>query len=413
MDVAEKTPTVLIGVTGCIAAYKACELVRILQKSGCRVKVVMTENATRFVGPATFKALTREPVATGLFDMPGDSIHHISLAQEADIFAIVPATANIIAKIATGICDDLLTTTALATEAPLLVAPAMNVHMYQNPRFEKALKALEDSGATIVSPDAGYLACGEIGEGRLASVEAIADAIMMELRRSRDLAGKRIMITAGGTYEPIDPVRFIGNRSSGKTGFAIADAARKRGAEVILITGPASLRPPSGVEVIQVETAQEMFAAANKYFKDSDLAIFSAAVADFRPDVYHDQKIKKRKETSSAPDDAGCEANSMTLACVENTDILKTLAAEKGNTFVVGYAAETEQVLTNARAKLKEKNADIIVANDVSDPSLGFATDDNRVWLISAHEEKDLGITSKHNIAEAILNAYRETMDRA
>ncbi len=413
MGTAEKTPTVLIGVTGCIAAYKSCEVIRILQKSGCRVKVVMTHNAARFVGPATFKALTREPVALELFDMPGDEIHHISLAQEADIFAIVPATANVIAKIAAGICDDLLTTTALATEAPLLVAPAMNVHMYRNPRFENALEQLKNSGVTVVDPEAGYLACGETGEGRLASAETIACAILSELEHSRDLVGTRVMVTAGGTHEPLDPVRFIGNRSSGITGFAIAEAAYKRGAEVVLITGPVSLKPPLGVKTVQVQTANEMFEAAKEYFKGSDLAIFSAAVADFKPEIYNEQKIKKHSTLNNAADEMGTPAEDLTVKLVRNPDILKTLAAEKGDTFVIGYAAETENVLVNARAKRHEKNADMIVANDVSDPLVGFGTSDNHVWLISAYGEEDMGTCSKRYIADAILDAYRETMDRA
>ena len=405
--------TVLIGVTGCIAAYKSCELVRALQKAGCRVKVVMTHNATRFIGPATFKALTGEPVAVDLFDAPGDPIHHIALAQEADVFAIVPATANVVSKLAHGICDDLLTTTALATEAPLVVAPAMNVHMYHNERFAASLDLLRASGATIVEPASGYLACGEEGEGRLAPVDDIADVILETLERTVDLAGRQVLVTAGGTREPIDPVRFLGNRSSGKTGYAIADAAARRGAEVTLISGPTSLRDPSDVETVHVETAQEMFEATLAHFSGCDLAIFTAAVADFKPARYHDDKVKKSAFDRVGPDGTVDTSRGWELKLVRNPDILATLGHAKGETFVVGFAAETVDVLAHAQEKLVSKNADLIVANDVSDPALGFGTEDNHVWFVDADGECDLGVLSKREIADAILDAYRDTMEHA
>ncbi|TLM92038.1 MAG: bifunctional phosphopantothenoylcysteine decarboxylase/phosphopantothenate--cysteine ligase CoaBC, partial [Actinobacteria bacterium] len=241
------TPTVVLGVTGCIAAYKACELARALMRAGCRVKVVMTENATRFVGTATFRALTGEPVAVSLWDEPAARVHHISLAEEADVFVIAPATANVVAKVATGRADDLLTTTALATEAPLVVAPAMNVHMWRAEATQANVAALRARGAVVVEPTSGELACGDVGEGRLAEVADIADAVLAEVRRARDLAGVRVLVTAGPTRERIDAVRFIGNPSSGKTGYAIAEEAARRGAEVVLVSGPTSLPDAFGV----------------------------------------------------------------------------------------------------------------------------------------------------------------------
>ena len=281
--------TILVGVTGCIAVYKSAELVRLFQKAGYRVKVVMTEHATHFVDPLTFRSLTHEPVAIGLFDDPSDPIHHISLAEEADVFVIAPCTANVAAKIAHGIADDLLTTTALACTAPLVVAPAMNVHMYEAAATQENLATLEKRGVRIVEAGSGYLACGDVGRGRLADLDDIVSATIAALEGDaasvcgQDLAGKHVMVTAGPTYEPIDPVRFIGNRSSGKMGYAIAEAAAERGARVTLISGPVSLVPPAGVQVVRVQTALEMLAACEDAFPQSDIAVFSAAVADMRP----------------------------------------------------------------------------------------------------------------------------------
>ena len=278
------TPCILIGVTGCIAAYKTCELIRQLQKAGMRVKVVMTEHACKFIDPTTFRALTHEPVAVKLFDEPGDAIHHVSLAQECDVFAIAPCTANVIAKLATGIADDLLTTTALATRAPLLIAPAMNTGMYENAATQENLATLARRGIHIVEAGSGYLACGDEGKGRLADIDVIKDAILQLVSvpdsTNKDLNGLSIMITAGPTQEPIDPVRYISNYSSGKTGYALASAAAARGANVTLISGPVSLKKPEGVELVSVRTAQEMYEAALAYFDEADIAIFSAAVAD-------------------------------------------------------------------------------------------------------------------------------------
>jgi phosphopantothenoylcysteine decarboxylase/phosphopantothenate--cysteine ligase len=371
----EQEPTVLLGVTGGVAAYKSCELVRILQKAGARVKVVMTPMGAEFVTPATFKALTREEVALAPIDDPSRPIHHISLSAEADVFVIAPATANTINKLANGVADNLLTTTALATEASLIVAPAMNVHMWRDEATQDSLKRLRERGVQVVEPEAGYLACGDIGEGRLAPVEAIADVVLAELRRARDLAGKRVLITAGPTREHLDPARFLSNPSSGATGYAIAEECARRGAQVVLVSGPTELPDPFGCDVVRVVSAEEMFEAAQQAFTElsPDVAVFTAAVADFRPIARSGQKLKK-----------GTCGSEMTLQLVANPDILATLAADKGKTFVVGFAAETQDVISAAETKLIAKNADLIVANDVSDPALGFASSHNRWHFVSA-----------------------------
>jgi phosphopantothenoylcysteine decarboxylase/phosphopantothenate--cysteine ligase len=388
---ARRAKTVLVGVTGCIAAYKSCEIVRGLQKRGVRVKVVMTQNATRFVGPATFKALTREPVAVSLFDSPADPVYHISLAQEADLFLIAPATANVIAKLAHGVCDDLLTTTALACTAPLLIAPAMNTAMWQAKPTRDNRAELARRGVEFIEPSSGFLACGDVGEGRLEDVERIVERTLEVLERKRDLVGRHVLVTAGPTYEAIDPVRFIGNRSSGLTGYCIATAAHRRGADVTLVSGPVALSAPAGVHTVAVQTASEMLEAAASVFDTCDIAVFSAAVCDFR--VEHPSVDKIKKDGSGR----------LSLELVETPDILATLAREKGERFVVGFAAETTDVLAHARGKVESKHADLIVANDVSS-GLGFGTRDNRVWFVSEQGVDDLGVISKEAIAERILD---------
>ena len=385
--------TVLLGVTGCIAAYKSCEIVRALQKAGVRVKVVMTEHATEFVGPTTFRALTHEKVAVGLFDDPEDPIHHVSLAQEADAFLIAPCTANVIAKIANGIADDLLTTTALATTAPLIIAPAMNVNMYDNGATRYNIGKLHIRGARIVEAGDGYLACGDVGKGRLADIEDIVGATLDELGVRRDLDGRRVMVTAGPTVEPIDPVRYISNRSSGKTGYAIARAAALRGADVTLVSGPVSLPAPEGVRVVRVRTAHEMLEAAEEAFRDADIAVFAAAVADMRPRAVSNRKLKKGRD--------GDELGAIEL--VENPDILATLAARKDRQVVVGFAAETNDVVPNAEAKLAAKRADFVVANQVGE-GMAFGTDDNAVWFVDAEEIEELPRMPKSRLADEILN---------
>lgn len=393
--------TILVGVTGCIAVYKSAELVRLFQKAGYRVKVVMTEHATHFVDPLTFRSLTHEPVAIGLFDDPSDPIHHISLAEEADVFVIAPCTANVAAKIAHGIADDLLTTTALACTAPLVVAPAMNVHMYEAAATQENLATLEKRGVRIVEAGSGYLACGDVGRGRLAELNDIASATIAALEGDaasdgdQDLAGKHVVVTAGPTYEPIDPVRFIGNRSSGKMGYAIAQAAVERGARVTLISGPVSLDAPTGVQVVRVQTALEMLAACEDAFSQSDIAVFSAAVADMRPETVSDHKLKK----SDTEDSAALQQ----VRLVANPDILATMAqGKRAGQVVVGFAAETNDVVENARKKLEAKRADLIVANRIGE-GVAFGTDDNQASLVTPDGCEDLPLMSKHDLADRIL----------
>lgn len=382
--------TVLVGVTGCIAAYKACEIVRLLQKRGLDVKVVMTEHATAFVGPTTFRALTGHEVAVGLFDDPADPIHHISLAKEADVFLIAPATANVVAKIARGVADDLLTTTALATRAPLVIAPAMNSAMWSDPATQENISLLEARGASIVVPGSGYLACGDEGQGRLEEPEVIAQAAFDALAAKSDLCGKRVLITAGPTQEALDPVRYISNGSSGKSGFALAAEALSRGAQVTLVTGPVSLHDPEGVDVVHVRSALEMLDACKEPFENADIAVFVAAVSDWRPARAQTTKIKH-------------DGQNMTLELVPNPDIAATLAQHKGETTVVVYAAETGDPIAAAEKKLRVKNADLVVANDVSG-ELGMGSSDNRVWFVSHDEVEELPVLPKRQIARALLD---------
>lgn len=381
---------ILLGVTGCIAAYKSCEILRLLQKRGQDVKVVMTEHATEFVGSATFRALTNKEVAVGLFDAPSDPIHHISLAKEADVFLIAPATANVIAKIAQGVADDLLTTTALATTAPLVIAPAMNREMWADEATRENIDILKARGVVVVEPESGYLACGDTGDGRLANNGAIADAAIEALERKTDLSGKKVLITAGPTREPIDPVRYITNGSSGISGYAMAAEARDRGAQVTLVSGPVSLLPPEGVDVIHVQTAREMLDACEAPFQDADIAVFVAAVSDWRPASVQPEKIKH-------------DGGDLELKLVPNPDIAATLAKHKGDTKVVVYAAETQDVIENARKKLASKNADLVVANDVSG-ELGMESADNRVWLVSTNDVEELPVLPKRLIARELFN---------
>lgn len=398
-------PCVLIGVTGCIAAYKSCEIVRGLQKAGVRCKVVMTEHAAEFVGPTTFRALTREPVALGLFDNPGDPIHHISLAQECDLFLIAPCTANVAAKLAHGIADDLLTTTALATKAPIVVAPAMNVAMYEAAATQENLNTLRRRGLVVLEPDEGYQACGDVGRGRMPEPSYIVEKVIAELENVRglkaDMTGVSVMVTAGPTVEAIDAVRFISNHSSGKMGYALAEAAAARGAAVTLISGPVSLEAPEGVELVPVKSAREMLAAAQEPFMSSDLAIFAAAVADYRPAAPSDKKLKKGVD----------DASLTSISLIENPDILRTLASKKENRYVVGFAAETDDVLENGRVKLERKHADMIVANRVGE-GLAFGTDDNAAILIMETEEIELARMQKSQMAHEILSAALKDRER-
>lgn len=384
-------PVVVLGVTGGIAAYKACEVARELMRAGCRVKVVMTAAGQRFVSALTFRTLTGEPVATSLWDDEPGRVHHVSLADEADVIAVVPCTANVIAKLAQGRADDILTTTVLASEAPLVIAPAMNTHMWRKEATQESVAALRGRGAAFVEPGSGELACGDVGEGRLAAVPEIVDAVMREVARSRSLAGVRVLVTAGGTREPLDAVRFIGNRSSGRTGYAIAQEAARRGADVTLVSGPTSLPDPFGVTTVRVETALQMRDATLAAYAGADVVVAAAAVADFRPAEPQAGKIKK----DAAPD---------AVALAPNPDILAELGRDKGRRILVGFAAETANVLENAAAKLAAKNLDLIVANDVSEPGLGFDSRKNRWWIVGADSVEALPEADKSALAGSLLD---------
>jgi phosphopantothenoylcysteine decarboxylase/phosphopantothenate--cysteine ligase len=391
---------ITLGITGGVAAYKAAELVRRLQQDDFSVQVVMTRGAREFVTPLTFAALSGQKVITDLFTGPkasGDAnldsaIEHIAVAQRTDLLLVAPATADILAKFAQGIADDFLTTLYLASTAPVVVAPAMNVNMWNHAATQANLDVLRSRGVHVVSPDEGYLACGMTGAGRLAGQEQIVAGVREALRFKRDLEGQTVLITAGPTCEDLDPVRFLTNRSSGKMGYAVAEAAARRGAKTILISGPTSLETPNGVERIDVRTAEEMLRAVDERFVGATIAIFAAAVADYRPAKPFDQKIKREKE-------------SLTVTLEPNADIIATVAKNKGNRLVVGFAAETERVAENARKKLTAKNADIIVANDVTAEGAGFDVDTNVVTLFS-RDGRDLALPrmSKTEVAQRILD---------
>lgn len=388
--------TVVMGVTGGIAAYKACELMSRLIKRGIEVYPVMTRSATRFITPLTLRTLCARPVAVDLFsDEVPFEIEHISLARRADVLAIVPATANIIGKLALGIADDLLSTTAMATRAPVLVAPAMNSVMLESPAVQQNLATLRARGVTLVESEAGYLACGEEGEGRLAGIEKIEAAIGALLFPKQDFKGLNVLVTAGPTREFIDPVRYITNRSSGKMGYAIAAAALERGAKVVLITGPVAIEAPAGANVVRVETASEMLRAALDHFEACDIAIKAAAPADYAPKSRAEHKLKK---TGQADEET-------TLTLVPNADIAAELGRRKGRRVLIGFAAETQALEQNARDKLARKNLDMIVANDVTQEGAGFEGDTNIVTMVMANGTmKKTGIALKTEIAHHILD---------
>jgi len=377
---ADAAKKIVVGVTGGVAAYKAAEVVRRLQDRGFRVQVVMTRSAQRFVGALTFAALTGEKVVTGMFSEESDgatldsSVEHIGVAQNADLLLIAPATADFLAKMAHGLADDFLSTTHLAFDGPVAIAPAMNVKMWEHAATRANLETLRERGVNVIEPDAGALACGMVGPGRLAEPDAIADEVARILEpRSGALAGKTVLITAGPTREPLDPVRYLTNRSSGKMGYALAEEAAARGARVVLVSGPTALAAPSGVETITVETAAEMYEAAVKCAAEADFAVLAAAVADYRPAETATQKMKK--------DGAG-----RSIALVQNPDILAAVSAASGERVVVGFAAETENLEENARTKLGAKGCDYIVANLVGEAAegTGFDSDENAGVVISA-----------------------------
>ena len=390
-----KDRRIVLGVTGGIAAYKACELVSGLKKRGAQVRVVLTENAARFVPPLSFEALSGNPAHVGTF-APRDGMEHIALAKWAELFVIAPATANCLAKLACGIGDDLLSTTALAMTCPLLIAPAMNANMYRHPATRANLATLRSRGARVVGPDSGRLACGDDDIGRMSQPEAILEAIGAILDPRRDMEGLRVLVTAGPTVERIDPVRYITNRSTGKMGYAIAEAARDRGAEVALVSGPVALEKPAGVDVISIESSAQLCDAVLERGPWADVVIQAAAPADFRPVTVAERKIKKTG--------AG-----MTLELENTTDIAAALGRDKrpGQT-LVAFAAETHDLLENARGKLDRKNADLVAANDVSRKDAGFGTDTNAVTLITRRDVKALPLMTKRDAADAILDAVME-----
>jgi phosphopantothenoylcysteine decarboxylase/phosphopantothenate--cysteine ligase len=390
---------ITLGVTGGVAAYKAAELVRRLQQDGFTVQVVMTRGAREFITPLTFAALSGQKVITDLFSGSegaeanlDSAIEHIAVAQRTDLLLVAPATADIIAKFARGIADDFLTTLYLATTAPVVIAPAMNVNMWNHAATQENVERLRARGVKIVHPDEGYLACGMTGAGRLAGQEDIVAAVRTTLQWKRDLVGESVLVTAGPTCEDIDPVRYLTNRSSGKMGYAVAAVAAQRGAKVVLISGPTALEAPAEVERVDVRSAQEMFDAVHERAATSTIAILAAAVADYRPAQRHDEKIKKN--------DA-----SLAIEFERTPDILASLAKDKGQRIVVGFAAETERVAENARKKLVSKDADLIVANDVTAEGAGFDRDTNIVTLF-AHDGRDLALPklSKSEVAQRILD---------
>ncbi len=385
---------ITLGVTGGIAAYKAADLASKLTKLNARVHVVMTGSAQKFVAPLTFEAVTGNPVHYDTFaSSTGFHVPHIDLAYNADILVVAPATANFLGKAAHGIADDLLTTTVLAATCPVLICPAMNVHMYANKVVQSNIERLKELGYYFLEPESGRMACGHQGKGRLPEVHAIVDRIVEIIPPSGDFSGLNVLITAGGTREPIDPVRYISNRSSGKMGYALARAAMARGAKVILITAPTSVSPPAGVSLVQVETALEMRDAVMEHYAAADVVIKAAAVADYRPRLAAEQKIKK-------------EGDTLALELDKNPDILMELGRNKRNgVTLVGFAAETENLLENSREKIKKKNLDLLVANDVTMPDAGFGTDTNIAKLI----HPDGGVVSlelmdKYDLANRILD---------
>jgi phosphopantothenoylcysteine decarboxylase/phosphopantothenate--cysteine ligase len=390
---------VLLGVTGGIAAYKACSLTRLLTQAGAVVQVVMTRSAERFVGPATFAALSGRPAYTDLWEEPG-SVLHVRLAHEADVAVIAPATANVIAKLAFGIADDLLTSTLLESACPLVVAPAMHTGMWEHEATHANVRTLEARGARIVGPVTGALAHGDEGMGRLAEPEDIFVAVEDVVARGRDLAGRRIVVTAGPTFEPIDPVRFIGNRSTGKMGFAVAAEAFDRGADVTLVVGPGTTEPPEGPRVVRVNTAEDMREAVMSRLAETDAIVMAAAVADFRPEHVADAKMKK---------DAGAPE----LHLVPTPDILRELGDLDPRPILVGFAAETADPETAARAKLASKGADVVVANLVGREGTGFGSDTNDAAIVSrTGEDEPLRTWTKSELASAICDRLAKLLTR-
>ncbi len=391
---------VLLAVGGGIAAYKAVEILRALQKGGASVQVLMTKSAQQFVAPLTFQTLSGQPVATDLFSLTEESlIGHIRLARDSDVILVAPATANRLAKAAHGIADDLLATVLVATTRPVVMAPAMNVEMWNHPATQANKNILMDRGVVIVEPGAGDLACGEVGQGRLAEIEDIVEAVAAALT-PKDLEGKRVLVTAGPTREPVDPVRYLSNRSSGKMGYAMAQAAARRGATVTLVSGPTALAVPAGIaKTVQVKTAADMFDAVKAALPAADVVVKTAAVADYRPKAPSDKKLKRREKSESS------------IELEPTVDILRTLGKNKGGRYLVGFAAETHDLKKYAQGKLAEKNLDLIVANDVSRSDAGFETDTNAVTLFFRDGKPvELPLGSKLSVATSVWNWITEDL---
>lgn len=385
--------TIVLGVTGSIAAYKAADLASTLIKAGCDVHVVMTENAKHFINPITFETLTNHKCLVETFDRNFEfHVAHVSLSQKADLMVIAPATANIIGKMAHGIADDMLSTMALAATCPIIVAPAMNTYMYRNAVVQDNIARLSSLGMTMVTPATGRLACASVGEGKLPDTQVLMSYVRRAVAYDKDLVGRKILVTAGPTQEPIDPVRYVTNHSTGKMGYAIAKAAMERGAEVTLVTGPTALQPPMFVEVVPVTTAHEMFEAVRDNLDTSDFIVKAAAVADYSPSVVAEEKIKK-------------SSDAMSLEMQRTVDILKYVGEHRKTTQVVcGFSMETERLVENSRKKLEAKNVDIIVANNLKMQGAGFGVDTNVVTFITAQEVVSLDIMSKEEVAHALLD---------
>lgn len=384
--------TVVLGVTGSIAAYKIANLASSLVKKGANVHVIMTKNATNFINPITFETLTGNKCLVDTFDRNFEfSVEHVSLAKQADIFMVAPASANVIGKIANGIADDMLTTTIMACKCHKIISPAMNTNMFENPIVQSNIQKLKDYGYEIIEPASGYLACGDVGAGKMPEPAVLESYIMREIDMEKDMKGKKVLITAGPTMEKIDPVRFISNHSTGKMGYALAKIAMLRGAEVTLVTGKTSIPKPDFVKVVNVQSAKEMFEAVDKEFDTQDIVIMSAAVADYRPKEVATEKIKKKDGEAA-------------IELERTEDILATMAARKKNQFVCGFSMETENMIENSKAKLEKKNLDMICANNLKVEGAGFGTDTNVVTLISKNWIKELPMKSKEGVAKDILD---------
>ena len=388
-----KDKTIVLGVTGSIAAYKIAGLASALVKEGCEVHVIMTHNATHFINPITFETLTGNKCLVDTFDRNFEfHVAHVSLAKKADVILVAPATANIIGKMACGIADDMLSTVILAAQCPVIVSPAMNTNMYRNSIVQENLQKLAAHGMEIIPPTVGRLACADVGEGKMPDESVLMAYLRKAVAYEKDMKGMRVLVTAGPTQEPIDPVRFISNHSTGKMGFAVARAAMERGAQVTLICGKTSAEPPLFVETVNVTTAAQMLDAVKEHFPQCDILVKSAAVADFTPAEYHDEKVKKKE-------------GAMSLELKRTADILRQVASmKKPSQLVCGFSMETENLLENSKKKLVEKNLDLIVANNLKDKGAGFGVDTNLVTLISMDEALQLPLLSKEEVAHQLLN---------